>query len=133
HTRPPVTSILRNKVEFCIEQAQARSSDVERQEQTLAAQAETIDHLVKEKSQVDAELSALKNQAASPFVPFGGVLWKIDDQGSVERIPYCPQCVTHPVMFGNPPIKKIIDPPIWQCSMCGFRAQFVGRPETAQR
>ena len=45
HTKPPVTALLRNKLAFCIEQAQARASDVERQEQTLSRQIETIDRL----------------------------------------------------------------------------------------
>jgi hypothetical protein len=48
HTKPPVTPILRSKLAFCIEQADAHSSAVERQEKTLATQIETIERLMKQ-------------------------------------------------------------------------------------
>jgi len=57
--------------------------------------------------------------------PFAGVLWK-PSGGGFERTPYCPQCASHPVMFGQPPMGG--DPMLWQCSVCGFTADFSGRP-----
>jgi hypothetical protein len=48
HTKPPVTPILRRKLAFCIEQADAHSAAVERQEKTLATQIETIERLMKQ-------------------------------------------------------------------------------------
>jgi hypothetical protein len=68
HTKPPVTAMLRNKVAFCIEQAQARAADVERQEQTLARQIETIQTLRDAKAQVDAELAKLKSPHTPPSI-----------------------------------------------------------------
>ncbi len=57
HTKPPVTAMLRNKVAFCIEQAQARAADVERQEQTLSQQIETIERLSKSEAALKAEIA----------------------------------------------------------------------------
>jgi hypothetical protein len=52
HTKPPVTAILRSKLAFCIEQADAHSSAVERQEKTLSTQVKTIERLMKENAEM---------------------------------------------------------------------------------
>lgn len=67
HTKPPVTAMLRNKVAFCLEQAQARAADVERQEQTLAKQIETIERLVKENKDHVAEIARRDSENAVGF------------------------------------------------------------------
>ncbi|MCP5528523.1 MAG: hypothetical protein H7A47_17165 [Verrucomicrobiales bacterium] len=64
HTKPPVTPMLRNKVAFCIEQAQARAADVERQEQTLTKQIETIERLMKENQDIVSQKQALELEIA---------------------------------------------------------------------
>ena len=59
------------------------------------------------------------------FHEFAGVLWKRTPNG-FGNTPYCPQCSDHPVMFGQPPMGG--NPMLWQCSKCGFTADFAGRP-----
>jgi hypothetical protein len=60
------------------------------------------------------------------FHEFEGVLWKRAANG-FGKSPHCPQCSDHPIMFGQPPMGG--DPMLWQCSKCGFTADFAGRPK----
>ena len=55
HTQPKVTAILRDKLSFALEQAEAHSDAVAKQEKTLATQMETIDRLLKENQQLIAK------------------------------------------------------------------------------
>ena len=64
HTKPPVTAKLRNKLSLAIEQAEAHSAAVDRQEQTLATQIETIERLEKEKQALLAENAQMKDTTA---------------------------------------------------------------------
>ena len=71
-TKPPITPVLRNKLAFCIEQAQAHSAAVERQEHTLATQIKTIERLEKEKQEADSQLAAMQQEqkkVTGHFIP----------------------------------------------------------------
>jgi len=77
-TKPPVTAVLRNKLSLAVEQAEAHSSAVERQEQTLARQIEAMAQLQKENQHLVAEnqklVSAIAEQQSQPrrIIPEGG-------------------------------------------------------------
>ena len=89
--------------------------------------------LTEEVSRLKTENAQLKNELrnsqpkSNPFHSALGVLWKRAGNG-FERVPYCPQCPAHTVLFGQPPMGGDVDPAIWQCSKCGFIASFSGRP-----
>jgi hypothetical protein len=95
-----------------------QSEKLEFQIKLKTLQAE-VDHL-------RAEIKKHK-QPANQFHEFSGVLWKRTEKG-FERVPYCPECSNHPIMFGQPPHPLILDPHMWQCSKCNFIATFSGRP-----
>ena len=63
-TQPPLTAQLRNKLSVCVEQAEARSKDVEKQQVTLATQMETIERLQNEVKDLTTTLSDLTEKAA---------------------------------------------------------------------
>lgn len=71
HTRPPVTAILRNKLSMAIEQAEAHTDAVARQDQTLSRQAEEIQRLMLENKNLVATVSELqaKNQQSRSLIP----------------------------------------------------------------
>jgi len=48
HTKPPVTATLRNQLSNAIEQCEAYQASSDRQDETLARQAETIERLTRE-------------------------------------------------------------------------------------
>ena len=75
--------------------------------------------------EIDNLRTKIRRLEPAGLYPFAGVLWK-PAGGGFERTPYCPQCASHPVMFGQPPMGG--DPMLWQCSVCGFTADFSGRP-----
>jgi hypothetical protein len=60
HTKPPVTAILRSKLAFALEQADAHSDAVARQDETLSRQIETIERLIKENADKDKRLAEIK-------------------------------------------------------------------------
>ena len=70
HTKPPVTPILRNKLAFCIEQAQAHAAAVERQEKTLATQIETIERQRKSEAALNAEIARRDAEADANSGPY---------------------------------------------------------------
>lgn len=75
HTKPPITPILRNKLAFAIEQAEAHSSAVEKQERTLAKQVKTIERLMKENEELKLERSSKQRRPLVRGTPFVGS-WK---------------------------------------------------------
>jgi hypothetical protein len=85
HTKPPVTTMLRNKVAFCIEQAQARAADVDRQEQTLARQIETIDRLMKENKDAITENTQLKDTSSRRKAFWDALQKQSDDYHAMLR------------------------------------------------
>ncbi len=85
HTKPPVTAMLRNKVSFCVEQAQARSADVERQEQTLARQIETINRFMKENRDLVAENTQLKDVSTRRKALWDALQKQSDDYRAMLR------------------------------------------------
>jgi rubredoxin len=104
---------------------------VDLQAAKLRILTEQLSLLVTENTQLKLENLQLKTLAqnsqpfAGGFHDFEGVLWKRTPNG-FGKTPYCPQCSDHPVMFGQPPMGG--DPMLWQCSVCGFTADFSGRP-----
>ena len=90
-----------------------------------SAHAQTITAL-QEKHRKEIAAMAASNPKPADFVEKMGVLWKRSGNG-FEKTPYCPQCSNHPLMFGQPPMGG--DPMLWQCSKCGFTADFAGRPK----
>lgn len=66
HTKQPVRILLRNQLALTREQVEAYQASSNRQDQTLAAQAETITALQQAKSEVEKQLADLKakNQMA---------------------------------------------------------------------
>lgn len=62
HTNPPVRTILRNQLALTREQLEAYQASSDRQDQTLAAQAETIAELQNAKAKVDRQLAEMKAQ-----------------------------------------------------------------------
>ncbi len=69
-TQPPVTAMLRNKLAFCIEQAQAHAIDVERLQKTLAEQKDAIERLVPENANLIAAIAELQTpDKPSPIPP----------------------------------------------------------------
>ena len=65
HTKTPVTAILRGQLALTREQIEAYQASSDKQDQTLAAQIETIERLVKENAKVQAELQ--KKQSGPPM------------------------------------------------------------------
>ena len=59
HTEPPVTAMLRNKLSLAMEQAEAHSDAVAKQEQTLARQIESYERLQKANANLVAQNKAL--------------------------------------------------------------------------
>jgi hypothetical protein len=57
HTKPPVTTILRGQLALTREQIEAYQASSDKQDQTLAAQAETIERLMKENEALKAKPS----------------------------------------------------------------------------
>jgi DNA-binding MarR family transcriptional regulator len=62
HTQPPVRTILRNQLALTREQVEAYQAASDKQDQTLAAQMQTIERLMKEKE----ALVAAKLRSQSP-------------------------------------------------------------------
>lgn len=67
HTKPPVTPILRRELAFAIEQCEAYQAASDKQDQTLSAQVETIERLMKE----NAALKPKPLPKQANFKPFG--------------------------------------------------------------
>ena len=65
HTVPPVTTMLRNKLAFCIEQASAHEDAVLKQDETLSRQIEAIEKLMKENADLKAEIARRDSDADS--------------------------------------------------------------------
>lgn len=63
HTQPPVTSVLRNQLSLTIEQCEAYQAASDKQDQTLAAQLETIERLMKENLELNAKIKSTNRDA----------------------------------------------------------------------
>jgi hypothetical protein len=103
-------------------------------EKKLVLLTEQVALLTSENMQLKLENGQLRTQlknsqpVAGGFHEFGGILWKRTSNG-FEPFPYCKECDNHPVMFGQPPHPLRQNPMLWQCSKCGFIANFAGRPK----
>jgi hypothetical protein len=64
HTKPPVTALLRNKLSLAMEQAEAHSAAVAKQEKTLARQLESYEQLANAKKAVEVKLLAAEAEIA---------------------------------------------------------------------
>jgi hypothetical protein len=124
HTKPPVTTILRHKLAFALEQAEAHSTAVERQEQTLSRQVETIDGLMKANQSKDAELAKLKEEIARRNDPKNPEILLehydyIDPPGLYkskthpERGFFCSRCLPN-----GTPAQMTKQEHGWQCNVC---------------
>jgi cell division protein FtsB len=60
HTKPPVTAILRHELSLATEQGEAYQASSDKQDQTLAAQAQKIDQLMKENQDLIAANAQLQ-------------------------------------------------------------------------
>jgi predicted RNA-binding Zn-ribbon protein involved in translation (DUF1610 family) len=102
-------------------------------EKKSALLTEQVMTLERENTQLKLEVAQLRAQlknsqpVTGSFREFEGVLWKHTASG-IGKTPYCPQCSDNPIMFGQPPMGMGRDPMLWQCSKCGFKAPFAGRP-----
>jgi DNA repair exonuclease SbcCD ATPase subunit len=59
HTQPPVRTILRSQLALAQEQIEAYQASSDKQDETLAKQAETIERLMKENSEEKAKLNEI--------------------------------------------------------------------------
>lgn len=66
-TKPPVTAKLRNKLALIIEQAEAYQASSDKQDETLAAQAQTIERLITENQKLVAEQPKKAGGKNCPF------------------------------------------------------------------
>ncbi len=57
HTKPPVTSLLRNQLSLITEQFEAYQVASDKQDHTLATQIETIERLLKENQELNAKVT----------------------------------------------------------------------------
>jgi hypothetical protein len=84
HTQPPVTAMLRNKLSFALEQVEAHSDAVAKQNKTLSAQAETIDRLMKENAALIAKDTQSKQRGREALYKEADELRKLhNDMGSL--------------------------------------------------
>ena len=62
HTEPPVTSMLRRELSFATEQCEAYQASSDKQDQTLARQAQTITALQEENNQLITAITEAKSK-----------------------------------------------------------------------
>jgi hypothetical protein len=114
HTKPPVTTMLRNELSLISEQAEAYQAAADKQDHTLSTQVETIERLMKEKQAIIAAQSGVEEKRFHRGIEFRkgrrtGGKWQ----------PFCPKC--------RLPVNDVIAPTgISRWALCSMHCGWVG-------
>ena len=87
HTKPPITTKLRNKLSLALEQAEAHSEAVIKQDRTLATQIETIDRLMKKNQELNADIAQRNTERIKVGVTLNDGTRRMYDANAYQFIP----------------------------------------------